>query len=716
MRIGIPKTAYHFFILFFTTLLFVTSYCFAGTLTKEEMVQRFPSPYIVGDKDSELPVWPVFKQNATENQLVGYVFESIDMAPIPGFAGEPINLLIAMDPKGKFFDVKVLNQHEPVFVDGLGPAPLFQFVDQYVNLSLNQNIKIGKKQGIANTDAHAVIDGVTKATASVRIINQTILASAIKVARKKLGFAQTRDPDRIATIKSDLLEKHSVDDLFNSGLVQHVVIKNKDVEQQFAGTDGAGLDSQATQHPNEAFIDIYVAYVSIPSIGSNLLQAESWRRLSNRLEKGDHAILFMTKGRYSLTGDEFVRGSVPSRVLLVQEKLPLEMRDLDMDLKIAPSKNGYISANSDPNDPNATSIVAFRIIRQAGLDPAQPIQISLPITRAKGIVYPEKFTQNVSFTLDVPERFYNAAEGDNKSWRGIWRDRAVEIAVLLAGLLVLSIGLAKQKWLAIRPRFLEWYRRVFLLYTLFFIGWYAQGQLSIVNLTGFIQALLAHHDLLFLLYDPMTIILWAYVLVTLFIWGRGTFCGWLCPFGALQELVGTLAKIARIPQWHIHSKLDAKLKWIKYGLFAVIILSLLIGHFMDMNLTDKVVEIEPFKTAITLNFVRSLPFVIYAAGLLVLAAINYKFFCRYMCPFGANLALMGLLRRLNWIPRRTECGTPCQTCKHRCEYQAIKVDGKVDYQECFQCLDCVVIYESDEKCAPLILEKKRQTVIPIYAN
>ena len=146
MRIGIPKTAYHFFILFFTTLLFVTSYCFAGTLTKEEMVQRFPSPYIVGDKDSELPVWPVFKQNATENQLVGYVFESIDMAPIPGFAGEPINLLIAMDPKGKFFDVKVLNQHEPVFVDGLGPAPLFQFVDQYVNLSLNQNIKIGKKQ------------------------------------------------------------------------------------------------------------------------------------------------------------------------------------------------------------------------------------------------------------------------------------------------------------------------------------------------------------------------------------------------------------------------------------------------------------------------------------------------------------------------------------------------------------------------------------------
>jgi len=130
-------------------------------------------------------------------------------------------------------------------------------------------------------------------------------------------------------------------------------------------------------------------------------------------------------------------------------------------------------------------------------------------------------------------------------------------------------------------------------------------------------------------------------------------------------------------------------------------------------LTDVLVELEPFKTAITLNFARSWPFVAYAAALLVLSMFSYKFFCRYLCPFGAALALMGRFRILDWIPRREQCGAPCQTCRHRCEYQAITPAGDISYDECFQCLDCVVIYESDDKCAPLIFEKKRDRSIPI---
>ncbi|STR25376.1 Uncharacterised protein [Janthinobacterium lividum] len=85
-----------------------------------------------------MPVWPLFRQNATATELVGYVFESLDLAPIPGFSGVPVNLLIAIDPKGSFLDVAVLSQHEPVFLDGLGEAPLFQFVKQYQGLSLKQ--------------------------------------------------------------------------------------------------------------------------------------------------------------------------------------------------------------------------------------------------------------------------------------------------------------------------------------------------------------------------------------------------------------------------------------------------------------------------------------------------------------------------------------------------------------------------------------------------
>ena len=107
------------------------------------------------------------------------------------------------------------------------------------------------------------------------------------------------------------------------------------------------------------------------------------------------------------------------------------------------------------------------------------------------------------------------------------------------------------------------------------------------------------------------------------------------------------------------------------------------------------------------------PFVAWAAGLLVLGMFSYKFFCRYLCPFGGALALLGRVRMLDWIKRRGECGAPCQTCRHRCGYGAISAGGKVDYDECFQCMDCVVIYESDSLCAPRIFEKKRGRTVPI---
>src|SRR4051812_36840560 len=80
----------------------------AGTLTRADLQQRFPSPLILGERDAQLPVWPLFRQDGTAVPLVGYVYESIDLAPIPGFSGTPPNLLVALDAKGAFMDVQVL--------------------------------------------------------------------------------------------------------------------------------------------------------------------------------------------------------------------------------------------------------------------------------------------------------------------------------------------------------------------------------------------------------------------------------------------------------------------------------------------------------------------------------------------------------------------------------------------------------------------------------
>ncbi|PIZ21987.1 MAG: hypothetical protein COY49_10890, partial [Comamonadaceae bacterium CG_4_10_14_0_8_um_filter_57_29] len=86
--------------------LLAATQAFAGVMTRAELAQRFPAPYIIGEKDPAMPVWPIFEPNFQQkdsaNELVGYVFESIDLAPVPGFSGVPVNLLIAIDHRGNY--------------------------------------------------------------------------------------------------------------------------------------------------------------------------------------------------------------------------------------------------------------------------------------------------------------------------------------------------------------------------------------------------------------------------------------------------------------------------------------------------------------------------------------------------------------------------------------------------------------------------------------
>jgi NosR/NirI family transcriptional regulator, nitrous oxide reductase regulator len=254
------------------------------------------------------------------------------------------------------------------------------------------------------------------------------------------------------------------------------------------------------------------------------------------------------------------------------------------------------------------------------------------------------------------------------------------------------------------------FRLLYLMFTLGFIGWWGQAQLTIVNLTALIESLRSGDGVEFLIADPMSLVLWVFVIASLFIWGRGTFCGWLCPFGALQDLIAQLGALVRIKQIALRISIDSKLKWIKYVLLACILGSAALSSAS----TDQLIEVEPFKTAISLYFVRAWPYVLWAVACLGLSVFVFRGYCRYICPLGAALAVVGKVRIFNWIPRKKECGTPCQTCRHSCSYQAISPKGKVDYDECFQCLDCVRIEQDEKRCLPLI-QQVRARVIPVHA-
>ena len=666
----------------------------AGDLSHADIARRFQPPLHVGDKLRDIPAWPITSELEPEAGPVAYAFESIDLAPIPGFEGTPMNLLVSIDRKGNFMDVALLRQHEPVFLSGLGEGPLRDFLAQYANKSLKQEITVSSLYG--NTRAGAggnrvVLDGVSKATASVRIVNQTVLTSALAVARARLGFATPAEKGPLAEVKADVFERRSFAELLASGAIGRLHLSHADVEQRFAGSDGAGVDAEALARPDETFIDLYVAYLNAPTIGRALLGDTGHADLMRRLEPGQHAWWVASAGRDAYIDEDFTRGTVPARLAFSQGGAPVELRDLDL------------SPRPPEGAPPLNAALVLRVPPMSGIDPASPVRFELTLTRARGSMLPVLTQRSVSLDYQAPEALFFRPPAPLPDWLIAWKERGVELGIIAAALALLSVVLARPRWISVSARRLKVFRLAFLAFTLGYIGWYAQGQLSIVQITGAIKSLVAGAGLKSFLYDPVSLLLIAFTLASFVVWGRGTFCGWLCPFGALQEFAALLARALRLPE----RKLPARLAGVLDRTRFVILAALTALAALAPQWAEKGVEVEPFKTAITVGFDRSAPFVAYALILLVLGGLYYKFFCRYLCPLGAAMALGGKLRLLDWLPRRSECGQPCQTCRHRCAYDAIEKSGAIRYERCFQCLDCVGIYHDAGRCAPIMLLRKK---------
>jgi transcriptional regulator of nitric oxide reductase len=670
----------------------------ASTLDQAAMQKLFPEPFKVGARDPALPVWPIYRQSYNGDVLAAYAFESTDFQPIPGFSGTPVNLLVALRPNGSFLSVRVLSQHEPVFVDGLGPDPLYEFVKQYEGLSLSQSIKIAPPGhlGSRNRDGVAAeIDGVSKATASVRIINETIVNSALQVARERLGFSRGRDPSRVARIRPDAFAPLSFTEMLDRRYIRRLRLTNAEVERMFKGTDAEGLDREGLGDPAGVFADLYIAEVDVPVVGRNLMGEKNWRKLMGQLD-GAPAMMVISAGRWTFMPENFVPGATPDLIGLAQSGAPVAWRDFVWRDQLDLAAPGLDLSHAD--------VAVMRIAPEAAFDPATPSQVFIRVIREKGIVYPEKFAHDFSLDYSLPQNLFDLPPDDRGlGLASIWQSRARDISILAGALMALTFALARQKTLVRSPRALKIFRLGYLAFTLVFIGWIAQAQLSIVWLFGLIKAIRGEGAFQFLLWDPPTLMVTVFGLAALFVWGRGTFCGWLCPFGALQEFFGEIARMAKLRQFPLPQRYEKLARLPKFLVLAVMLAT---AAFFSGQ-AEKVAEVEPFKTSITLMFARSLPFVLYAVALLIAGMFHYKFFCRYLCPLGATFSALSFVRVWKWIPRRAECGAPCQMCRVKCRYGAIERSGAVVYSECFQCMDCVAIHDSPKQCVPLVLEAKK---------
>lgn len=661
----------------------------AGVLTRTQVEALFPAPLIVGDLYASLPVWPIFeRRRGGLPVLVAQAFETIDIEPVGGYSGKPINLLVVVDRDGTFRDVKLLGHAEPIFRSPKGNATLGAFAEQYQGLTLSHSVQLGSPKAQRSvSETTALLHGVTTGTVSALAIDRSIMESAARVAAARLADpnaltlpAEGRGPD-------DRYTRRGWNELVGAGLLQHLGLTNRELEARFAGTPAAGRDAEAALRPDAAAIDLWVSLLGLPEAGRNLLDAGGWRQIRRLREGGSQVLLVLDGGRY------------PLKMSVRQSGREFELHELRYvdQLTLTGQRSGV--------DPKAVRRL-LQTDPASGLDIAQPMTLVVRPMRRYGSDALHRSTVELTREFAVPNLAAYQPMPEAPRWHSAWAQRSGDLAVLVAGLVVLVLALALQRPLSAVPQRLARFRVAYLLFTLVFIGWVAQGQLTIVNLTSMIGALVSGDSAGFLLNDPMTIVLWAFVGVTLFVWGRGTFCGWLCPFGALQELLSLAARSLGFKQRLLHHRTDSWLKHIKYAVLA----TLVVAAFTSDSWATRLVEVEPFKTSISLYFQREWPYVLWAAACITATLFVYRGYCRYLCPLGAGLALFDRVRLWAWIPRRSECGTPCQTCRHRCAYQAIEPKGKVNYAECFQCLDCVSIHDDATRCMPLIREHRGKVI------
>ncbi len=668
-----------------------------GDIEQQRIEKTFPQTDSVSAPEGRFKV----RTLSAAGKVLGYVFQSLDVVDIPAYSGKPINTQVILDTAGAIQDAYVLEHHEPILLIGIPEAKLHGFSARYKGIKVSQRVVVGH-----SSDPKAVtVDAIAGATVTAMVVNEVIMRAAHDVAVSLKLIEDTGGVARMpATVRQDFFEPATWEQLTGNGAIRRLNLTRGQVDAAFKGTDAEGVENAAADQVDETFIELYTADLNPPTIGRALLGDNQYRLLMQDLKPGEQAIVVLGRGLFSYKGSGYVRGGIFDRVQLRQFGNVISFRDMD---------HQRLSDVFAKGMPEFTEMSIFIVREPARFDPGSPWSLELLVRRQTGPLSGTFSSFELPYQLPEPylerplpsaEELAALEEAGRPMWLTIWYQKSFQITVLGSALLLLMAILFLQDSFTRRPRFLHWLRRGYLVFTVVFLGWYALGQLSVVNVLTFAHALFDHFRWELFLTDPLIFMLWVFAAASILLWGRGVFCGWLCPFGALQELINEAARKLRIPQYELPFAVHERLWAIKY-----IILLLLFGLSLEsMSTAELFAEVEPFKTAVTLRFDRQWWFVLYAVALLVINLFTRKVYCRYICPLGAALAIPSKFRLFDWLKRRKDCGTPCQLCAKECEIQAIHPDGRINANECHYCLDCQMTYHNDNKCPPLINKRKKR--------
>lgn len=634
----------------------------APTPVEAAALLALPGPVTVTRDEGGVPGWTV----TTGGAVAGYVGSTWEIAGSTGYSGQPLDVLVAVTPGGKIGGALLVRHNEPVLTLGISDADIAAYVAGFAGHDL-----------AAGTAGQDLPDVISRATVSTGVIRDGILRTARTLAIARGAVAAGGGVDRQGYAPAGW------DALLAMGALTGTSVT----------MDAAAKALQGAKVPvppgKGDFLRLWTGIVDTPTVGRNLLGQQAFTKAVADLPAGGAALIVMSSGVQSHRGTGWRQTGTFDRLTVVQG----ETRWQPTEDRFQPVKKLALAGA-----PPMKEISLFAL--PPGIDPTKPLTVEVRAARetATGEV-----AMTVALPYTLPAEFRIAPPPEPEPlWVAAWQAKQVQVAVVALMLAVLTLILFAQEWITRRPRLWRVGRLSFLATTFLVLGMGLNGQLSVVQVVAFIHSLLNGFRWETFLIEPVIFILWGFTALGMLFWGRGVYCGWLCPFGALQELTNAAAQKLGVRQIAVPQALHERLWVIKYTAFV----GILALSFYSMHLALIAAEVEPFKTAISLRFLRAWPFVLFVLALLGAGLFIERFFCRYLCPLGAGLAIPAKLKVFDWLKRRPQCGRECRLCETKCTVGAIDAIGRINANECVLCLRCQVIMNDGTQC-PVLKRRAR---------
>lgn len=627
--------------------------------------------------DSSPPSWEVRGPGGP----LGHIASTREITGSLGYSGRPIDILVAVGLDTRIAGARLMAHSEPILTLGISDEDIAAYVSAFAGLDLTRPRVTAFG---ARDDLPPVI---ARATVSTGVIRDAILRTArtVAIGRGMVSGAAARI-DRVSFTEKTWAA------LAGEGALTHASVTLDAAREALAGAINPPPPGK------KPFLDLWLAVLDPPGIGQNLLGPPMFTRAMAMLEPGDSAVFVASRGLHSHRGAAWKQGGVFDRIEVIQGANTIALKAGDYQ---------RIDQLAAIGAPEFKEVSVFRLAGATGFDPALPFRIE--VTASRPAAAGGEVSMRIPLDYHLPRGYLLAAAPvelpeNIPLWESAWQARQGSIIGVGVMLAVLAGLMFLQEPFARRPKLWRWGRIAYLSVTLVWLGWIAGGQLSVVQVVAFLQSLLSGFHWETFLIEPVIFLLWSFVALGLLFWGRGVYCGWLCPFGALQELTNEAAQRLGVPQIAVPFALHERLWAIKYTLF----LAILALSFYSMREALILAEVEPFKTAMSLRFMRAWPFVLFVVVLLVAGLFIERFYCRYLCPLGAALAIPAKLKLFDWLNRRPQCGRECRLCETRCTVGAIDPIGRINPNECVLCLRCQMIYHDPNTCTVLKMRAARE--------